>query len=374
MGDRTKIQLICNQFFAWGEYGGYGAFTRKLGGELVKSGLEVECIVQKISPEQKPVGQIEVIDGVSVLTVPHGKIAKFRSGLYKTDADIIHSQSERLDTWLSFRANKEAKKVITFQDPWTPEDYKYNAPYLLHESLVKRLWSSYVELLYRNAVKKTDVTLTQAKFKNPAIQKMYKVTPRWFSNMVDVPGWDLVKSETPIVVFSNRLDPIKRPEIFCNLAAEFPDVEFYCLGKTNFGFDQTPWKNVKNLHFTGFISQEEKFKLLEKACVSVNTSVYECLPVAFLEACAYKCAILSHVNPDNFASEFGWWTPLDGYRNFPFKMENVVYNFSLGLSRLLENDTWKIAGERGHQFIKKYCNTPVVIDNHIKMYKELVEK
>ena len=57
-----------------------------------------------------------------------------------------------------------------------------------------------------------------------------------------------------------------------------------------------------------------------------------------------------------------------------FKLENVVYNFSLGLSRLLENDTWKIAGERGHQFIKKYCNTPVVIDNHIKMYKELVEK
>ena len=372
---KIKIRLISSEFFSWGEYGGYGAFTRKLGGELVKRGIDVECIVQKISDEQKPVGSWEEIDGVQVLTVPRGKLAKFHSKLYRTDADIIHSQNERLDTFLSFcGVNHEAKKVITFQDPWTPEDYKANAPYLPHKSLPKRLWNRYVEYLYKLAVENADITLTQAMFKIPAIQRMYNVMPTWFPNMVDVPSRNLVKSDKPLVVFSNRLDPIKRPEIFCNLAAKFPDVEFYCLGKSNFGFDQTPWKNVKNLHFTGFISQEEKFKLLEKSWVSVNSSVYECLPVAFLEACAYKCAILSHVNPDNFASEFGWWTPLDGYRNFPFKMENVVYNFSLGLSRLLENDTWKIAGERGHQFIKKYCNTPVVIDNHIKMYKELVEK
>ena len=365
-----KVRLVSSEYFSWGIYGGYGAFTRKLGAELVKKGVEVEVVVQKISSEQKPVGKFEIINDVKVIALPRGKLAKFRSKLYKTDADIIHSQSERLDTYYSFSRNPNVKKVITFQDPWTPQDYRDNAPYLPHKSYAKRLWNSYVEYLYSKAVKMADATLTQAKFKIPAIQQMYKVTPAWQPNMVDVPDEsEIRKSSTPIVVFSNRLDPIKRPEIFCNLAKSFPDVEFYCLGKTNFGFDKSQWQNVKNLHFTGFISQEEKYKLLSKSWVSVNCSIYECLPVAFLEACAYKCAILSEVNPDDFANNFGYCAEEN-----PYWYVEGERRFYYGLDTLLTNNKWQVQGEKGYKFVKEYCNTPIVINQHIKMYEGLLKK
>jgi hypothetical protein len=54
--------------------------------------------------------------------------------------------------------------------------------------------------------------------------------------------------------------------------------------------------------------------------------------VSFLEACAYKCAILSCNNPDEFAENFGHYVRKD--------------DFTTGLKTLLENDAWKQKGEK----------------------------
>jgi hypothetical protein len=52
-----KILLVTSEFFAWGVYGGYGSFARKLGGELVKHGVEVDVIVQKM--QRGEIGQTQ---------------------------------------------------------------------------------------------------------------------------------------------------------------------------------------------------------------------------------------------------------------------------------------------------------------------------
>jgi len=64
----VKVLLVADEFFAWGVYGGFGAFTRKLGKELVKRGVEVEANIQHISKLQQPVGETEITDGVKVTT------------------------------------------------------------------------------------------------------------------------------------------------------------------------------------------------------------------------------------------------------------------------------------------------------------------
>jgi glycosyltransferase involved in cell wall biosynthesis len=363
-----KILLVADEFFAWGVYGGFGAFTRKLGEELVKRGIEVEAIVHHISDQQKPPGEYEMISGVRVTTLPRKKLSKIISGeLYKTDADIIHSQSGMFDTYLAFKINKESKKIITFQDPRTKEEISFTMQYEAFKGYpwYKAIWGKYVDYLYSKAVKMADLIACQAKYKIHLVKKMYNLMkePIWLPNMVDVPtSPSIKKSDTPMCIFLGRLDPIKRPEIFCELAKYFPQVDFYLLGKSHFpGRDEALRSRFKNanIHFMGFDSGELKKELLRKAWILINTSIYECLPVSFLEACAYKCAILSTQNPDDFAKNFGCWA-------------NDVESLRKSLEFLLENDRWREFGEKGYNYVRTFHATEKVISAHINVYKQLL--
>ena len=122
------------------------------------------------------------------------------------------------------------------------------------------------------------------------------------------------------------------------------------------------YKDISNLVMTGFVSEEEKSRILEKSWILVNTSWRECLPVSYLEACAHKCAILSHENPDDFAKNFGYWA----------KIGNLE-DFEKGLRWLLEEDRWKQLGEKGYEYVKRVHEFDKVIEEHIKVYKEMVK-
>ena len=53
-------------------------------------------------------------------------------------------------------------------------------------------------------------------------------------NIVDAVDGPVTKSQTPRVIFLTRLDPIKRPWLFVELAGSFPAVEFLMLGQSHF--------------------------------------------------------------------------------------------------------------------------------------------
>jgi hypothetical protein len=90
----------------------------------------------------------------------------------------------------------------------------------------------------------------------------------------------------------------------------------------------------------------------------VNTSARESLPNNFLEACAHKCALLSAVNPDGFASRFGYHAAHD--------------DFAAGLERLLSGNSWRERGERGHAYVQRVFGMERAIDEHIAAYERLV--
>lgn len=84
----------------------------------------------------------------------------------------------------------------------------------------------------------------------------------------------------------------------------------------------------------------------------------ECLPVSFLEAAAYKCAILSNNNPDNFAENFGYHAKTE--------------DFGEGLRFLLEGDVWREKADKGFEYVKKTHELSLSIDQHIRIYSELL--
>ena len=71
--------------------------------------------------------------------------------------------------------------------------------------------------------------------------------------------------------------------------------------------------------------------MLSQSWILLNTAVREGLPDSFVEAAGHKCAILSYVDPDGFASNFGYHAKNN--------------DFEEGLTALLANDMWKEKGE-----------------------------
>jgi glycosyltransferase involved in cell wall biosynthesis len=118
-------------------------------------------------------------------------------------------------------------------------------------------------------------------------------------------------SEKPSFLFLGRLEPCKRPWVFCELAKRFPDVDFWVAGISHFPDVVNPvlepYKSLPNLKFLGLVEGEEKHKLLNSAWAIINTSVHEAQPVSFLEAFSYYKPVISCQDPDNIVSRYGWY-------------------------------------------------------------------
>lgn len=138
----------------------------------------------------------------------------------------------------------------------------------------------------------------------------YGVTPSevtFLPNPVGFIHGEASKSERPRVAFLARLDPIKRPWLFAELAERFPEVEFLIMGQSHFAGEGSwrPEGLPPNVRMLGHVDGAEKQRLLASAWVLVNTSIHEGLAVSFLEALACETPIVSCQNPGDVISRFG---------------------------------------------------------------------
>ena len=121
----------------------------------------------------------------------------------------------------------------------------------------------------------------------------------------------VTKSEKPRVIFLARLDPIKRPWLFVELARFFPAVEFLMLGQPHF-HGPGSWEAgdlPPNVKLLGHVEGTRKHQLVSSAWVLVNTSIHEGLPTSFLEALARETPLLSFTNQEDVVSRFGIYVP-----------------------------------------------------------------
>jgi glycosyltransferase involved in cell wall biosynthesis len=173
------------------------------------------------------------------------------------------------------------------------------------------------------------------------------------------------KATTPTVCFVSRWDKRKRPEIFFELAKQFPQVHFLAAGHSrDKEWDahlRSSYSGLPNLEMVGFIDQfrsHELSSILERSWVLVNTAAREGLPNAFIEAASYGCAILSAVNPDGFASQFGYHASND--------------DFVEGLDKLLDHHEWQQRGASGRQYVRDVFALDKAIDRHLAIYEQLI--
>lgn len=358
-----KICLISVEIFAWGKYGGFGRATRIIGRELANRGHEVYAVVPRRTG-QKPV---EDLDGIKVLGFPP-LFPWAASGLFREcDADIFHSCEPSFGTYLAMRAMPSRKHIVTVRDPRDWQDWKteYRMPSAGKLQVVHNYFYEN-NFLVRRSVRRADAVFATCSSLIPKVKTLYSLAraPMFLPTPVTVPE-KAEKDPSPSVCYVGRLDRRKRPALFLELAEAFPEVKFYLMGRSrDEGWEKRlreTYANRENLNFLGFVDQfrsDLHGKILGKSWVMVNTAAREGLPNAFLEAAAHRCAILSGVDPDGFASRFGYYVTDE--------------NFVKGLAFLLEGERWRELGESGYRHVRETFELKEAVHRHLVAYEKVL--
>jgi glycosyltransferase involved in cell wall biosynthesis len=360
-----RLCLISVEIFAWGKYGGFGRATRTIGRELVSRGHEVYAVV----PRRPGQGPVEILDGITVLSFPPNRPLAASRLLRQADADVYHSCEPSFTTWLASMLLPQRAHMVTCRDPRDWEDWKIEFAMPSRSRL--RVASNFLfenGPWVRRAVQRADAVYAAADCLIPKSAAVYglRVPPRFLPTPIPVPE-PTRKASVPTVCFVGRLDRRKRPELFLQLAEQFPMVRFIAAGASNDVAWDTAlhrrYGGVRNLEMRGFVDQfsgVELQEILSQSWIVVNTSAREGLPNSMLEGAAHGCAILSSVDPDGFATHFGKHVTDD--------------DFAAGLRHLLTADRWQQLGAAAAQYVERRFGTAMAVDEHIAAYEALLSR
>ena len=362
--NRVPVCILTSQYFGWGIYGGFGSMSRKLAEALVADGWEVEVIVPRRSGQQPE----EIINNVRVRSFAISRPDEAYRLLRSSPARIFHSQDPTVLTDAARIVHPRRVHLVTCRDPRDRMDWWTE---FLHATPRRRLITplNYITEsgpLIAHAVRRADAVYVPAQFLRTKVQHMFGLMePAGFlPNLIDVPETPPSKAPTPVITFIARWDRRKRPEKFLDLAERFPEYKFVAVGKgsasAEAGYDQrlrSRYQGIRNLDLPGFINRftepERMSALLASTWVFVNTAAREGLPLTFLEAAAYGCAILSAVDPDGFAEKFGVHVTDD--------------DFAGGLQRLLSARPLE-RGALAHAYVRSTYENVAALRAHIEEY------
>lgn len=315
---KIKVGLLVDEYFgAWRTaYGGYGFLAREIVAKhLPSEEIELEVILgkQKNNPFW---ASSRIVDGIRIWRLPRLEFL-IRRWLAKSDFDCWLSIEMCYDYVLKLDPNPYRKLILWIQDP-RPEsvwDRIAEMRKVVDHKFYNQNSCDYVKAWFDQGRVKF---ITQGKSLSPLARELYSLPnyfePDFVPNPVNIDfsfKFDISKKEK-IVVFLGRLEAQKRAWIFCEIAKLMPEYDFYVMGKFYRNIEEnkkalSPYldNKVKNLHFCGHLVGAEKNDLLRRARVLVNTSIWEGIPISWIEALSYGTLLVSSFDRDDLVRRFG---------------------------------------------------------------------
>jgi glycosyltransferase involved in cell wall biosynthesis/SAM-dependent methyltransferase len=161
---------------------------------------------------------------------------------------------------------------------------------------------------------------------------------------IDIELREPEKLDTPYVLYCGRIDPNKGCEMLFDYFSRFKEehsssLRLVLTGKTDFPVPDHP-----DIDYRGFVSAEEKFRLMSGAEVYLMPSAKESFSIVALEAMAQRTAVLANSASAVLADHI----QLSGAG----KLFHDYESFAAGLQQLMADESARqMMGEKGREYV-----------------------
>jgi len=369
-------------------YGGYGMLARNYVAKyLPNAEIEVEVILARQKGLfLRPFAKKHIVDGIVVYEPPSRCWCPW--WLERQNYDVY--LGVEISNSILKHENRNAKRRLIHwvQDPrpWR-EWQEINTVSLFRE---KCYWNSpsydLINRLYQNQKVRF---ISQGHFLNDLARELYRLDLdteiQYVPNPVEIDETFDIENypKKNQIMFLGRIESVKRGWLFCEIAKQMPEYNFYIIGQTFHKKEKTkseeimaPYRNLPNLHFTGHLEGEEKRRFLKDSKILVNTSIHEALPITFLEALAYGTLLVSCRDPECLTSKFGVYVGKvlgDGF--------DKVGLFVDGIRKLMSDEDGRkekarnaIAYIKENHSIERFQNTMrAIVKEEAQKYREALQ-
>lgn len=278
------------------------------------SQYQVRCLVNELIQD----GRFDIYflaRGVNPNYTPHGyKIIKIGSDGWLGKFGLAFDSKDL------YRKLVEIKPDVIYQRVYSPYTGvcayyagKTSCKFIWHVShdgdvrpgtlkLSKKLLTRPLEPIFSNYGRRhTDIVITQTNRQKWLLEENFGVkTAAVISNFHPSPAEQSTKLDGFRVVWIGNFKPIKRPEIFLQLAkdlVDLPDIQFEMIGRMGnmreYGKLHEAIRQQENLEYCGEKSQDEVNAVLASSHLFVNTSTEEGMPNTFIQAWMRGVPVLS---------------------------------------------------------------------------------
>lgn len=314
------VGIVANEFFdpELGRMGGFGWAARRTA-ECLGENPELEYRALLLAGRGGIADDKRATRSNGVPLVRYDDIVtRYARGLARARVSLFLAIDFRPNYLPVLEARPETPVIVWIRDPATPDDVARMATLEIPLSTEPPAGISAIDCrAVGPLVSRKEAAGSRVVFATPAPALAAVEAPAAYGtpiphisflpNPLDLVPGEVTKSPRPRVVFLSRLDPIKRPWVFVELARRFPHAEFLMLGQAHFTGPGTwqPSHLPPNLRLLGHVDETAKRAVLKSAWMIVTTSIHEGLPISFLEALHCATPIVACHDPEHVTSRFG---------------------------------------------------------------------
>jgi glycosyltransferase involved in cell wall biosynthesis len=334
--------------------------------ELVKAGHEVTCVSDMMG---EPGPGLEGVEYIFMKSrgrkfavwnfIPLMKILK------RIDPDIIYQRFRVPYTGMAawYAKRNACKMVFNMANVMDPRKNKVERNRMFFFNFI-------TEYLGRYGIKHVDEIVAQTHDQRNALKQNFGRDCVVIRNGHPVPEPPFAKKNPPIVLWVSNVKPIKRLELFLDLARELKEMpaRFVYVGRPAddkyYSVPEEKIKQANNVEYLGELSYEKTNELIAQASVLLNTSLSEGFPNTFVQAWLRETPVVSlDVDPDHLLEKEGI-----GYCSG--SMAKMVSD----VRALLEDEEKRrLVGERARQYAVANHDIARIGECYLDLFERLVK-